>query len=789
MKRLFSRNRWLSSTLNIIGLTVAFTAFMVIMIQVRYDWRYDRNYPGHEKVFRLEFVNDPSNLGAYGITICRPFIESLKGTIPQVEELGVYRYWKNSSSEWYRQGDEQQEYTLESSVLDTCMLKVFPFEFTEGDPAEFARPGSIIIAESVADRLFPGESPAGETLIDKYSGAEYRIAAVYKDFPENSSVANGALIQVGNDDRNNTSEWSYNCYMKLADPSDASEVAALIKEKLLEFFEIDPESEYGKMFENGVRITNLHDAYFSKDVSGDSMGKGNRSTTGTLFAVGLIIIAIAIINFINMATASVPLIIKDINTRKVLGSSRLSLVWRQVSEAVVIAAAAFGLGILALHLISGTSFTYYISGSMQVADNVTVILIGAVVALVSSLAAGLFPAVYSTSFQPALVLKGSFSLSPKGRMLRSVLVGFQFIASFVLIAMALYIQVQTSFMKNKDMGFKRDLTVEFSCGSRIGSMADSFEQKLRQNPHVKDVTFAGNWLVSNTKMGWGREFDGHRVQLDVLPVSPDFIDFFGMTIKEGRNFSPSDDLDPDGTFIMNEQTMLKFPFLKLGARLQGHADEPAEIVGIVKDFNFKPLHYGIDPIALYVFGSDPWWPLSVVYAKIDGEDIAGTFQWIRDCIEEFNPEINGNDVYLRFMDESIGRLYEKEEKLNSLIAITAILSLVISLVGILGIVSFETQFRRKEIALRKVHGATIGMILKMLNRHYIIMTLICFAVSVPVAYSIMKAWVKGFAYQAPVPVWIFLSALAAVLAVTVLTVTLQARKAANANPVDSLHDE
>ena len=320
-------------------------------------------------------------------------------------------------------------------------------------------------------------------------------------------------------------------------------------------------------------------------------------------------------------------------------------------------------------------------------------------------------------------------------------------------------------------------------------MADSFEQKLRQNPKVKDVTFAGNWLVSNTKMGWGREFDGHRVQLDVLPVSPDFIDFFGMTIKEGRNFYPSDDLDPDGTFIMNEQTMLKFPFLKLGARLQGHVGEPAEIVGIVKDFNFKPLHYGIDPIALYVFGSDPWWPLSVVYAKIDGEDIAGTFQWIRDCIEEFNPEINGNDVYLRFMDESIGRLYEKEEKLNSLIAITAILSLVISLVGILGIVSFETQFRRKEIALRKVHGATIGMILKMLNRHYIIMTLICFAVSVPVAYSIMKAWVKGFAYQAPVPVWIFLSALAAVLAVTVLTVTLQARRAANANPVDSLHDE
>ena len=192
------------------------------------------------------------------------------------------------------------------------------------------------------------------------------------------------------------------------------------------------------------------------------------------------------------------------------------------------------------------------------------------------------------------------------------------------------------------------------------------------------MTFAGNWLVSNGKMGWGREFDGHRVQLDVLPVATDFIDFFGMTVKEGRNFSPSDDLNPDGTFIMNEQTMLKFPFLKLGARLQGHADNPAEIVGIVKDFNFKPLQYGVDPIALYVFGSKPWWPLSVVYARIDGADIAGTFQYIRDAVEEFNPAINGDDIYLRFLDESIGSLYQKEEKLNSLISITAVLSLIIS---------------------------------------------------------------------------------------------------------------
>ena len=252
---------------------------------------------------------------------------------------------------------------------------------------------------------------------------------------------------------------------------------------------------------------------------------------------------------------------------------------------------------------------------------------------------------------------------------------------------------------------------------------------------------------------------------------------------------PSDDLNPDGTFIMNEQTMLKYPFLKIGDRLSGHAEAPAEIVGIVRDFNFMPLQYGVDPIALYVFGANPWWPLQVVYARTDGADIAGTFRYIRDAIEEFNPAINGDDIYLEFLDETIGSMYQKEEKLNSLIAATAALSLLISLIGIFGMISFETQFRRKEIALRKVHGASVRSILHMLNRYYLIMTCICFAVSVPVSMLIMKAWVKGFAYQAPVPVWIFAASLAAVLAVTLLTVSLQTWKTANDNPVDSLRAE
>ena len=788
MARIFKKSRLLGAALNLLGLTVAFTAFMVIMIQVLHDWRYDRNYPGSDRTFRLEFVYDPSSPGSYNVTICRPFIEALKGTIPEVEALGTYRFYDGTTQSWFKEDDLEHSWYLPTGVMDTSMLRVFPFEFIEGDPAGFAQPRSVILAESAAGRFFPDESPVGKTLTD-YNGNPYRIAAVYKDFPENCSAANGVMIQIADDNLGNWSEWSYCCYMKLRDPADRDKVAEQLKQKMFELLDIESGSEWYKVLENGVRINTLHEAYYSRDVSPDPMAKGSRSTTNSLFAIGLVIIAIAVINFINLATASVPLKIKDINTRKVLGSGRAALVGAQLAEALVLALAAFGLSVLALHFLSGTGFSWFISGSMRPADNLTVLLLGATVAVCTSLLAGIFPAMYSTSFQPALVLKGSFSMSPRGKLLRNCMVGFQFVASFVLIGMALYIRVQTSFMEKMDMGFTRDQVVEFGCGATIGARSESFEQRLRQNPHIKDVTFAGNWLVSDSKMGWGREYDGHRVQLDVLPVSADFIDFFGMTIKEGRGFMPSDELNPDGTFIMNEQTMLKFPFLRLGARLSGHANDPAEIVGIVKDFNFKPLQYGVDPLALYVFGSDPWWPLQVAYAKIDGVDVAGSLRDIRDAVEEFDPTINGDEIRIQFLDESIGELYEKERKLNSLIATAAALSLMVSLIGILGMVSFETRFRRKEIAVRKVHGADTAEILKMQNRHYVLMTLICFVVAVPLLLTAMKAWVRSFAYQAPVPVWIFAVSFLAVAAVTVLTVTLQSWKAASSNPVDSLHDE
>ena len=344
-------------------------------------------------------------------------------------------------------------------------------------------------------------------------------------------------------------------------------------------------------------------------------------------------------------------------------------------------------------------------------------------------------------------------------------------------------------MNSFDMGFDREQIVTFYVGNSVGERRQAFEAHLKENPHVIDVTFAGNELVSNGKMGWGRMYDGENVNIDCLPVDADFIDFFGMEVVQGRDFMPSDEQKANGTFIMNQATMDAYPFMKLDTKLTGHASEPADIVGVVKDFNFKPLQYGVSPIALYVFGSEPWWPLTWAYAKISPEDVAGTIEYIRESVSEFNPQMTADYVNVRFLDEAIGNLYQKETNLNKLITIASALSLLICVIGILGLVYFETQFRRKEIALRRVHGATVGEVLRMINRYYLIICTVCFIVAAPSAWFIARKWVEGFTYQCPVHAWIFIVAYAALLAITVGVVTLQSHRAVSKNPVDSIKNE
>ena len=415
MRLRFNRHKTFSTVLNVIGLTLAFSVFLILTVQVVYDTRYDLNYPDTDKIVRLEY-SDPTSPGVYGVQLSRPFIENLKTFFPQAEAVSCYWYYKNGN---------RSPFKLRYTQTDFDLLRVFPFEFIEGDTSGYRAPGTAVISQKAAAKIFGSQSPVGKDIqydIKSGDGSSWRIVAVYKDFPDNSSMDNDLLLNLGDYSMTDYSEWSYPCYMKM---NTFEGVEPLLDSLGAMMFGEDSEFKDQVDF----RLSHLHDAYYARDVEGDNMAKGNRSTTMTLLTVSILVLLIAIINFVNFAMASVPFSIKSINTRRVIGSTRGQQIWAQLWRALGLVLLAFALSVGMMSLAATSSIASNISGSLRVADNLPIILIGLGVAVVTAFIAGIFPARYSTSFNPAMVLKGSFSLSAKGRKMRSVLVGFQYVIS------------------------------------------------------------------------------------------------------------------------------------------------------------------------------------------------------------------------------------------------------------------------------------------------------------------------------------------------------------------------
>ena len=775
------RKTGVSTLINILGMSVAFAAAMILMVQVRWDTTYDANFEGHKQVFRLE--NNWMDKGLFSTHIGRPMIERTRDASPNIEAVCT---WQPLGDDvLYKEGDRESPITIPIACVDSSFFSVFPVEWVEGSAREFDAARTCALNEAFAKMIFGEESAVGK-ILENGSGESRRVIGVFKNTPRNFSAHVGMLSTLGDTDRENSSEWSYNAYLKLKDPSMAKETEDAIYTVLGELISSDEERR--AEYRNGFRISQIHKAHFERDVRAN-VPSANKAITITLAAIAILLILIAIINFINFAFAEIPFRIKNINTRKVLGESRGSLIRRQLMHAGLIALVAFAIAALIMHVIAGTSWASYVSDSIALKDNTGILILMLGLALLSAVVAGIAPALYSTDQPAALVLKGSYAMSVKGKALRNVLVGLQFVLSFLFILMALYVQVQTKFMMGKDMGFPQENILQVWCGYSAGAAHEPLKDKLLQNPSITDVTFADSPLVSDQKMGWGRTVDGTQIFMEVLPVTEDFVKFFDLQIMDGRDFQQSDNQSETGCMIVNETFVQMFPQFHVGSLVGGHVDD-TEIVGIVKDFNFKSLQHAMGPLVLLNWGKTQWRNFSVMYVKTaPGASFKEVSDYIKGVVCTYDPTREPDQITVRHLDEWIENMYQSEQSLGKLITIASLVALLIAIIGIIGLVFFETQFIRKEIAVRRVNGATVGSILKMINKKYLIMAGTSFVIAAPVAYWLMTAWRKGFAYQAPVPVWIFLVALLAVAAITLAVVTLQSWRAASANPVESLKNE
>jgi putative ABC transport system permease protein len=795
----------ISSLLNVIGLTLAFTAFYVIMTQVWWELGYNRSLHEADRIYLVE-NEDWYEPGKWSSWLNRPVPERVIASTAGVEVGGCMWGGFGSGTCWTSNEPSfgYNKFSASCGSVSLPFLDVFAFRSVEGDVHDIGKPKSVIVSREAAERMRVGVGSLiwVDTDEPQPDGA-MEVVAVFEDFPDNSLLGECEVVKnLGETNLYTTSEWSFNYFVKFRPGADPDEFARqwtnVNQEMQREAAEkraaagdaADDDDESGIY---GVRLSPVSDLYFESD-SQAPCRQGSVVTTYTLLDIAVLVIVLAFINFVNFFFALVPVRIRTVNTFKVFGAPASSLRFNFVFE-------AFGLVLIALlaawyvsFALQGTEFASYISASLALSQNLEVVGLVAVVAFVMALAASLYPAWYITSFAPALVVKGSFGGTRSGRRLRTLLLGVQFFISIGLIIATSFIRLQHDYMMHYDMGFDKENLLAVRLSERGAVSYDALRQKLLSDPQVKDVTGATSRLVSVGRMGWGREFKGRQVAFQSYVVQPDFLRVMGIPITDGRDFLESDFDKELGTMIFNEAARREFE-MQVGDRINGFVSPDEQIVGFCADFNFKPLQYGVSPFCFYLLPKkiqqENYWHLPhVVYVRMTpGADIAAVTAHIRRCIAEVDPRTEPGDIVVRVFDEELGLEYDNERKLTAIVGLFALLAVVIALMGVFGLVLFETQHRRREIAVRRVMGASRGEILAMFNRRYVMLVAVCFVLAVPVSIWAVRHWLAGFAYAVPLYWWVFALALAGVLAVTALTVTVRSWRAVNENPAESVKSE
>ena len=795
----------ISSLLNVIGLTLAFTAFYVIMTQVWWELGYNRSLHEADRIYLVE-NEDWYEPGKWSSWLNRPVPERVIASTAGVEVGGCMWGGFGSGTCWTSNEPSfgYNKFSASCGSVSLPFLDVFAFRSVEGDVHDLGKPKSVIVSREAAERMRVGVGSLiwVDTDEPQPDGA-MEVVAVFEDFPDNSLLGECEVVKnLGETNLYTTSEWSFNYFVKFRPGADPDEFARqwtnVNQEMQREAAEkraaagdaADDDDESGIY---GVRLSPVSELYFESD-SQAPCRQGSVVTTYTLLGIAVLVIVLAFINFVNFFFALVPVRIRTVNTFKVFGAPASSLRFNFVFE-------AFGLVLIALlaawyvsFALQGTEFASYISASLALSQNLEVVGLVAVVAFVMALAASLYPAWYITSFAPALVVKGSFGGTRSGRRLRTLLLGVQFFISIGLIIATSFIRLQHDYMMHYDMGFDKENLLAVRLSERGAASYDALRQKLLSDPQVKDVTGATSRLVSVGRMGWGREFKGRQVAFQSYVVQPDFLRVMGIPITDGRDFLESDFDKELGTMIFNEAARREFE-MQVGDRINGFVSPDEQIVGFCADFNFKPLQYGVSPFCFYLLPKkiqqENYWHLPhVVYVRMTpGADIAAVTAHIRRCIAEVDPRTEPGDIVVRVFDEELGLEYDNERKLTAIVGLFALLAVVIALMGVFGLGLFETQHRRREIAVRRVMGASRGEILAMFNRRYVMLVAVCFVLAVPVSIWAVRHWLAGFAYAVPLYWWVFALALAGVLAVTALTVTVRSWRAVNENPAESVKSE
>jgi len=761
-----------SSLINIVGLSVALIVFFIVAIQVHYDFTYDRSYKNTDKL--LQFNQYNVNTGAAATNVNFQIPARIAQAAPEIENYCMAAFWGEQKFDIDKGVTSPETYSIYLSRTTPGFFDIFTPEILSGDTtALFSQPGKAMISEKTALRVFGDENPVGKTMRFRYNKNELMIAAVYKDFPDNSSLPNGLFTHLPENDE---TEWSFNSYF-LVSKGDHTAIQEKLnnKEILGEGWAKHNEENPDKRIE--LRLTPPGDLYLNNAGKG---GSKRINTTYTLLAIGIITVFIAFVNFVNLSVAMAPARVRSINIRKILGVDKTKLKLTVATESVFFTLISIVIALIAIFYLRTSTFAKEVfAADLSFSHHLPLLTTVSLVLLIASFLVGLYTMRYCTSVDESEALKGSFSLNKRSVKLRNILIVLQFATAISLIGVTLFIKQQNDYMLHYDWGIPKENVVYVPL-SGLGREAQTFGQELLRDSRIKDYTITRD-IPGRIGMSWGREFEGKQISLRVWSVDDRFFDFFGIEILEGRKPEQMDSVVSQ--IVVNETFLQKYEFTNEIVGKDFDAFGPGRIQAIAKDVHFETLHENISPMAFGVLSK--WHNFNTFMIKLSGNDVKGSLDYIESTWKKFS-----NDPFeVHFLDAEMDKLYKTETNMAFLIAIFGLVIVAIAVMGVYGLILFNAKSKSKEIAIRKVNGSSEKEILFMLNRTVLVQLCIAFVIATPVAYYAITKWLENFAYKAPLHWWIFPLSGIIVLLIVVLTVSGQSWRAATVNPVNSLKTE
>lgn len=793
-----------SSILNIGGLSFAYIAFIIISLQIIMEYSFDRMYSDSDRIYRVE---RPSwiDTSKWEISLSRPVIDIIANSSSDIEESAIIKslYNYGYSSTWRLESTVNEEGLVNTVPVEMSsdFAKMFEMNIIEGELSDNLQKG--VMSKSMAKKLAGDKSIVGKVLTDIERQRTITICGVYEDFPETSSFSNDKIYcGISDKELGLYNYMNYTIFVKLRKGADIAALEKIINKEINE-----QGKALGRNDNYGLRLQNISDIHLAPDMRGynnnSNIGGPNMQKVRLFGFFALLIMLIASINYINFSMALIPLRIRSVNTRKIFGESVQSLRLHFIGEAVLMSVFAYIIAVLVVFAFGDLSAASFISSRVIVADNISAVGLIGLFAVLLGVLAGVYPAYYSTSFQVAYVLKGSFSLSPKGKMFRMALVGFQFVISIGLIVAAIIMNLQFKMIENRDLGVDKENVIRVNLRGKSSLKAEDLKSRFLGISGVKSVTNTP-WCIVGPNYSQYTNVPNEDGTEDKrfynIHATSNFVDFFGLTLIEGRNFTSYDDQKSANSAILINETAKKTYNLKIGDKidkissingywvqdknLEGNTDW--EIVGVVKDFNFKPLYEQIAPMMIINYGTSSNNGENTIYIKAMSDDYKALIKSIASIVKEYDLDWM-QDV--AFLDSTIEELYQSDLRSASLVSWFSLLAILISLAGVFGLVHFEVGHRRKEIGLRKINGATVSQIISMLNSKFLIMTVICYLIAVPFSVYFVKDWLSIFAYRTPIYWWVFVVVLLIVIFVTLLTVLVQSYRTATDNPINSIKTE